>query len=237
MGGLRRFDRTFYSSAMRSKNEPGGQGEPSFIEAARRAQIIDCAIESLAEVGFANTSLAEIAKRARISKSVISYYFDGKAELLREVMKAIYTRGFEYISERAGTASSFHEALQNYLTAEVDFIAAHPTLVRAAVEIAANNRGPDGAGFEDAEREWVFEGVEALFIAGQEAGEFREFSPRVMAMVLRGAIDGISQQLQLNPNFDLDACREELCMTFEAATRKHEQPAGKPAKTRQEKRS
>jgi TetR/AcrR family transcriptional regulator, fatty acid metabolism regulator protein len=220
---------------MRSKIETDGQ-EQSFIEAARRTQIVDCAIDALAEVGFANTSLAEIAKRAKISKSVILYYFDGKAGLLREVMKVIYTRGFEYIAGRAGPAKSFAEGLHNYIGAEVDFIAEHRNLVRAAVEIAANNRVPEGAGFEERDTEWMFEGLEALFIGGQDAGEFRAFSPRVMAMALRAAIDGISRQIEMNPGFDLEVCRAELMTTFDVATRQGNTPAIAPVEaTPQEK--
>ena len=41
-----------------------------------------CAIEVLAELGYAQTSFARIAERAGISKSVISYHFAGKDELL-----------------------------------------------------------------------------------------------------------------------------------------------------------
>lgn len=51
----------------------GVRGEPTFIEAARRAQIVQCASDAIDELGFERASLAEIAKRAGISKSVISY--------------------------------------------------------------------------------------------------------------------------------------------------------------------
>ena len=50
----------------------------SFIEKARRTQIIECAIETIAEVGYAQASLGQIAKRAQISKGVISYHFANK---------------------------------------------------------------------------------------------------------------------------------------------------------------
>ncbi len=56
----------------------------SFIEKARRAQIMECAIETLAEVGYVKASLGQIAKRAKISKGVISYYFTNKEELLEQ---------------------------------------------------------------------------------------------------------------------------------------------------------
>ena len=52
----------------------------SFIEEARRRQIIDTAIRTIATRGYSRTSLAEIAREAGISKGVISYHFEGKGE-------------------------------------------------------------------------------------------------------------------------------------------------------------
>lgn len=48
----------------------------------RRAQIIDAAIESLKEVGYAGTSIREIARRGRFNSALISYYFGGLHQLL-----------------------------------------------------------------------------------------------------------------------------------------------------------
>ena len=82
---------------MRTKNTPGGQKPATFIEAARRAQIIECAIETIATLGYVRASLAQIAKCAGISKSVITYYFHSKDELIEEVVKAIFTDAARFI--------------------------------------------------------------------------------------------------------------------------------------------
>ena len=55
---------------MRPKDGAGGR--VSFIQAARRRQIIAAAIETA--VGYGQASLARIAEHADISKSVISYH-------------------------------------------------------------------------------------------------------------------------------------------------------------------
>jgi AcrR family transcriptional regulator len=57
--------------AVRPENSPTGQ-QRSFIEEARRRQIIASAVEVISEVGFGNASLARIAEHAGISKGVIS---------------------------------------------------------------------------------------------------------------------------------------------------------------------
>lgn len=48
----------------------------------RRAQMIDAAIESLREVGYAGTSIREIARRGGFNSALISYYFGGLHGLL-----------------------------------------------------------------------------------------------------------------------------------------------------------
>ena len=75
---------------MRSKISTPVREEPTFIEAARREQIVRCAGETIAQLGYARASLAEIAKHAGISKSVISYYFATKDELIRQVVADVY---------------------------------------------------------------------------------------------------------------------------------------------------
>lgn len=48
----------------------------------RRTQMIDAAIESLKEVGYAGTSIREIARRGGFNSALISYYFGGLHNLL-----------------------------------------------------------------------------------------------------------------------------------------------------------
>ena len=72
---------------MRSESNPDGKkAERSFIETARRAQIMAAAIDTIAEVGYGQASLARIAETAGTSKGVIIYHFGGKDELVRELV-------------------------------------------------------------------------------------------------------------------------------------------------------
>jgi AcrR family transcriptional regulator len=51
---------------MRSKDTDDNR---SFVSNARRAQIVEAAIETVADVGYANASLARIAVGARLDES------------------------------------------------------------------------------------------------------------------------------------------------------------------------
>jgi len=77
---------------MRSVDGPNGQDARSFVETARRQQIVECAIDAIAEVGYGRASLAEVARRAGVSKSLLLYHFAGKDELVDEVVRAVYER-------------------------------------------------------------------------------------------------------------------------------------------------
>lgn len=98
---------------MRSVDYPNVQDELTFTERARRAQIIECAIDTITEVGFARASLTEIGQRAGISKGGVAYHFAGKAELLEQVVIDVYTRAGEAITSRVATETTAADCLRS----------------------------------------------------------------------------------------------------------------------------
>ncbi|GAA2092923.1 TetR/AcrR family transcriptional regulator [Microlunatus panaciterrae] len=50
--------------------------------AERRAELADAALQTLAELGYARTSLREIAQNSEFSHGVLHYYFTDKADLI-----------------------------------------------------------------------------------------------------------------------------------------------------------
>jgi len=83
---------------MRSESSPIGQeSTQTFTETARRAQIVAAAIDTIAELGYGQASLARIAETAGTSKGVIIYHFGGKDELMRELVAEVVDRGVAYM--------------------------------------------------------------------------------------------------------------------------------------------
>ncbi|WP_290059003.1 TetR/AcrR family transcriptional regulator [Amycolatopsis solani] len=74
----------------------------------RRAQLAESALQTLAELGYARTSLREIAQNSDFSHGVLHYYFTDKVDLLthcvRQFEEACVTR-YDEIVARAHTAS------------------------------------------------------------------------------------------------------------------------------------
>ncbi len=68
---------------------PGGSGSRDETEELRRAQLIDVTIDSLAEVGYVGTTLAEIARRAGVSPGLVAHYFGDKDGLLEAAFRTL----------------------------------------------------------------------------------------------------------------------------------------------------
>src|ERR1700755_870846 len=105
---------------MRPENEPDGQKGRSFIEEARRAQIVAAAVEVIAEVGYAKASLAAIAVRAGISEGVISYPVSGKDELMVVIVETIYGQAAAHIVARMQGMDTAADLVRAYVRAAAE---------------------------------------------------------------------------------------------------------------------
>ncbi|WP_279583347.1 TetR/AcrR family transcriptional regulator, partial [Fodinicola feengrottensis] len=76
------------------------QHRGTFIEQARRAQMVQCAVEEIAENGYPAASLAAIARRAGVSRGVISYHFADKDDLVEQVIADFYRHLVESVPLR-----------------------------------------------------------------------------------------------------------------------------------------
>lgn len=191
---------------------------PTVTTEARRAQIVAAAIDTIAELGYGNASFARIAKRAGISSTrLISYHFDDKAELVRAVVGAVLTQAADHMGRRMSAAAGRQALLSAYIESNLEFIAEHPTAIRAVIEIAANARADDGTALvRPADVDDPTGRLTAMFREGQAAGDFRVFDPTVMAVTLRAAIDAAASI----PGLDPHAYAAELVTLFTLATRK-----------------
>ncbi len=207
---------------MRPEIEPDSSDRRSFIETARRAQIIECAIETIATLGYARASLAQIARRAGISKGVISYHFKSKGELIRQIVDEVYSAGEAFMRPRLMVETSARAILRKYIETNLEFLGTHRMHLAALSEIYKNARPGQPVERSDAHSdERLIAGLERILRRGQRSGEFREFSTRVMAITIRiAAVDAISPQLIADPKLDLDAYARELVNLFDRATRR-----------------
>jgi AcrR family transcriptional regulator len=76
--------------------------------AERRAELADAALQTLAELGYARTSLREIAQNSQFSHGVLHYYFSDKQDLIthcvRQYEAACVTRYDEIVAAARSAA-------------------------------------------------------------------------------------------------------------------------------------
>jgi len=203
---------------VRTKHEPTPEDVPSFAETARRAQIVDCAIDAIAELGYAKASVDQIAKRAGVSKGVITYHFPSKDEIVHAIVARVFAMGRAYMEPRIMAETSAPGRLRAYIESNLAFIDSHRKPLIAMVEIAVGARNADGSlviGPQSLAQRVAT--LEELLRAGQKAGEFRRFNARVMALTIIQAIDGVPPLLARVPNLDLKLHAKELATIFTLA--------------------
>lgn len=201
---------------MRAEDEAARSGGRTFTERARRAQIVEAAIATIAELGCQKASFAKIAERAGLSStSRISYHFAGRDDLMGEVVREVLSAIGGFIGERMATASGPADALDRYIRATVAFIAGHRQEMKALLDIFL------AGGFRyDAENEaQVVSPLEGILRQGQRDGRFRVFDTKVMATLIQRAVDGLPFMLATDPDLDTDSFADEVAATFERATR------------------
>lgn len=210
-----------------------GDAGGTFTSAARRAQFVSAAIDTIAEVGYAHASLGRIAERVGVSKGVISYHFAGKDELVREVIADIVGRGGAFIYERAMTRATAPERLRAWIESVLEYMAAHRQETVAYREIAAGSRGDRAVSTAVTTLAAEVAGaVRDMLADGQASGELRDdFDPQVAATALMAVIDAVAPRMASDPGFDVARYGREVAGLFDAATR-CAAPAGARAGTR-----
>ncbi|MDF3884573.1 MULTISPECIES: TetR/AcrR family transcriptional regulator [Cupriavidus] len=129
------------------------------MSAETKARILMAGIESLAELGYAGTTISEIAERVGLTRAALLYHFESKNALMVAVMNALYD---EMASRFAAAAPAFL-APRERLLAVLDTMGNHASSTNqmALIELLlAARRDP---GFRDevaltvARREAVFD--------------------------------------------------------------------------------
>ena len=138
------------------------RARPTVTEQARQAQIITAATETIAELGYAHASFAQIARRAGLSSTgLISYHFASKQELDAAVVAEIYRRLTQHMTETMAGIASPAAALVAYIRGLIGFMQIEPSALRAMIAIVMHG------GFDynaDSERNAVA-GISAIRVA------------------------------------------------------------------------
>lgn len=200
----------------------------TFTEQARRRQIVEGALEVIAEQGYPQASLARIAEHIGIAKSAVLYHFTSKSEVVEAVFTEIFTRGVAAIVPAVNAETTAASKLSAYIRANVAFVAGNRSAAVAMLELISGYRDADGLRVDQAAAKAVQENPPTgdlaaldpltIFTEGVSNGEFRQLSPLLMKNILRGALDSAAQEYARDADYDVIGHGEVLVEVFEKAT-------------------
>lgn len=192
----------------------------TFTQEARRAQIVEATIETLAEIGYTKTSFTAICRHAKLSSTgLISYHFREKPQLLREVTRTIVEKAGTLRTSRVAQETTYRGKLGAYISSHFDFMARYPAHARALTEIAELVRERPARELDDVARSALsVESLVVLLEEGCRAGEFRVPDPPVLALAVQGALDNVVRHQELFAGTDPDRLARELTDIFTRCT-------------------
>ena len=182
--------------------------------AARRSQIVEATIVTIAELGYQRATFIEIAKRAPLSSTrLISYHFRSRDELMAQVATEVVTGLGSAVHARVTKARSPAAMVRAYIKANIAYMDSHRPEMAALTSLlfaGALKLSPEqsSAGVE---------GLTAIITAGRRIGQFRDVDPVVAATIVQRAVEGVPLHLREHPGADLTAHAAELVRFFDAA--------------------
>jgi AcrR family transcriptional regulator len=112
---------------------PGGK------HAARKRELAEAALDTLAEFGFARTNLRDIAKASGASLGVLHYYFRDKVDLITYCV-ALYKRDFvDHLNSATATARTADELRTSFIEGLVGSVREQPKRHRLWYDIRAQS--------------------------------------------------------------------------------------------------
>jgi TetR/AcrR family transcriptional regulator, fatty acid metabolism regulator protein len=214
---------------VRTKAGATASGAATFTQRKRRDQLVECTIEAIVELGYPRTTVAEVARRAGVSKGVVTYHFPAKDDLIQAVITDVITEMAQYLEPRLRAADPLQHPerfVAAYLTTWTGYIQTHGRDVLALVRTYnafRDETGRPNPAFDVRATDITI--VAQILRHGQQTGRLGSFEPQIVATVMKAALDDLLNQYADNPELDLQAYGAELVALFERATRPDHDPA------------
>jgi AcrR family transcriptional regulator len=130
----------------RLRAAPRPRGRPRKASAPdARALLLGCARELFVKYGYRAVSGRQIAKRAGVNPALVSYYFEGKYGLYREVLQEALAPLFAILQEEASGEAATLGLVSNYMR----MLAANPWIAGLVLREVLAPNGPWRSQFID----------------------------------------------------------------------------------------
>jgi AcrR family transcriptional regulator len=211
-------DQLIYYLFMRSDPQ-----KATFIQSARRAQIVAAAIEVIADIGWAQTSIRKIADRVGVAMSAVLYHFGTKDNLVDAIIEEMYRSALAAVAPALQAEDTSAGKLTAYIRANIVYFDDHRVQLAALAQLSAGYQPSDGRRFDelgitdDLRDKLAVLNPTPILAAGQRDHEFGHFPVESMSVALRGAVNAVVEKILREPDFDARAYAEDLVTIFNRA--------------------
>ncbi len=181
------------------------------------------AIEVIAEIGWAQTSIRKIADRVGVAMSAVLYHFGTKDNLVDAIVEEMYRSALAAVAPVLQADDTAAGKLSAYIRANIAYFDGHRVQLAALAQLGAGYQPSDGRRFDELgmndelREELTILDPTAILLAGQRDREFGQFSVGSMAVALRGAVNAVVEKILREPDFDAHAYAEDLVVIFNRA--------------------
>lgn len=204
--------------------------------AASRRQVLEAAIEAIAERGYAQTSVSDVARAAGMSKGAVHYHFESKDDLIAQVAKHCAREMQARVDEAWDTATAPTDKIRRALSEMRNVARGQGPVVRVFASLLSQ-----GVHDEKLKRmlQEMFEstrrGVAEKIVAALPALGLKPKIPaHVIPRLLLSTLDGLALHDFFDPpseedNAAIQTALEDISFSlFEAATPQEPVPADSP---------
>ena len=165
----------------------------------RRKEILAAGLDLFIRKGYASTKVSDIAERVGMSVGLLFHYFKSKEKLYEELITIGISRSMSVMSSTDMEPLRFFEDTTKqifYYIRSESFSAKIFVLMR---QVYYNEAAPQS--IKDKLQDFdVFKPTALIIQKGQANGTIREGAPYALAIAYWCAIQGIAEQMALNPD-------------------------------------
>ena len=185
----------------------------------RREQMLRAALEVIAERGYPETRITDVAARAGTSAALVIYYFKTRDQLLTEAIRfsedAWYAAGTARMAKISTAAGRLEEIVAMTCLPDPDPDVAGSWLLWLDLWAQSARNPGVGAVRQKFDERWR-ETIRDVVREGQEGGEFGPLDAEDFAVTLSALLDGLAVPIALEDPEVTPARAFELTMRFAA---------------------
>lgn len=151
--------------------------------------IIDAALEVFCEKGYANTRMADIAKRAGVSYGLVYHYFGSKEVFFDTIVEKWWNTLYEILEAEKNSSKGFQQKLENIIQFFLDTYSNKFYLLSIFVtEVSRSSLYRTERGLARFRK--FFALSDEIMSMGQESGYFRsDIAPHYLTYIFLGAME------------------------------------------------